>query len=64
MKASGVLHRYQVLRRPDRQVDTPALLASVRDAVEGERRRLASVRGYALSTSCRQAHAVAYLGRR
>jgi ATP-dependent DNA helicase RecQ len=62
LKASGVLHRYQVLRRPDRQVDTPALLASVRDAVEGERRRLASVRGYALSTSCRQAHALAYLG--
>ena len=62
LRASGVLHRFQVLRRPDRQVDTPALLASVRDAVEGERRRLASVRGYALATTCRQAHAVAYLG--
>jgi ATP-dependent DNA helicase RecQ len=62
LKAAGVLHRYQVLRRPDRQVDTPALLASVRDAVEGERRRLAAVRGYALATGCRQAHAVAYLG--
>jgi ATP-dependent DNA helicase RecQ len=62
LKASGVLHRYQVLRRPDRQVDTPALLASVSDAVEGERRRLAAVRGFALSRTCRQAHAVAYLG--
>jgi ATP-dependent DNA helicase RecQ len=62
IKPSGVLQRYQVLRRPDRQVDTPALLASVRDAVEGERRRLASVRGYALARECRQAHAVAYLG--
>jgi ATP-dependent DNA helicase RecQ len=62
LNASGVFHRYQVLRRPDRQVDTPALLASVQDAVEGERRRLASVRGYALSFTCRQAHALAYLG--
>jgi len=62
IKASGILHRYQVLRRPDRQVDTPVLLASVSDAVEGERRRLASVRSYALATICRQAHAVAYLG--
>jgi ATP-dependent DNA helicase RecQ len=62
IKPSGVLQRYQVLRRPDRQVDTPALLASVRDAVEGERRRLASVRGYVLTRGCRQAHAVAYLG--
>ena len=62
MKASGVLHRFQVLRRPDRQVDTPALLKSVDDAVAGERQRLASVRGYALAVTCRQAHAVAYLG--
>lgn len=62
IRPTGVLQRYQVLRRPDRQVDTPALLASVRDAVEGERRRLASVRGYALARECRQAHAVAYLG--
>jgi ATP-dependent DNA helicase RecQ len=62
LRPSGVLHRFQVLRRPDREVDTPALLASVRDAVEGERRRLASVRGYALATICRQSHAVAYLG--
>jgi ATP-dependent DNA helicase RecQ len=62
LKAAGVLHRYQVLRRPDRNVDTPALLASVRDAVEGERRRLAAVREYVLVTGCRQAHAVAYLG--
>jgi ATP-dependent DNA helicase RecQ len=62
MRPSGVLHRFQVLRRPDRQVDTPALLASVRDAVEGERRRLAAVRSYVLSRACRQVHAVAYLG--
>lgn len=62
VRASGVLHRYQILRRPDRQTDTPALLASVCDAVEGERRRLASVRGYALARECRQAHAVRYLG--
>jgi ATP-dependent DNA helicase RecQ len=62
LRPSGVLHRYQVLRRPDRQVDTPALLASVRDAVEGERRRLASVRQYVLAQACRQAHAVGYLG--
>jgi ATP-dependent DNA helicase RecQ len=62
IKPSGVLQRYQVLRRPDRQVDTPALLTSVRDAVEGERRRMASVRGYVLARECRQAHAVAYLG--
>jgi ATP-dependent DNA helicase RecQ len=62
IRPSGALQRYQVLRRPDRQVDTPALLGSVRDAVEGERRRLASVRGYVLARACRQAHAVAYLG--
>ncbi len=62
IRASGVVHRFQVLRRPDRQVDTPALLASARDAVEGERRRLAAVRGFVLAPTCRQAHAVAYLG--
>jgi ATP-dependent DNA helicase RecQ len=62
LRASGVVHRYQVLRRPDRQVDTPALLASARDAVEGERRRLGAVRGYVLARACRQAHAVGYLG--
>ncbi|MCC6175078.1 MAG: RecQ family ATP-dependent DNA helicase [Chloroflexi bacterium] len=62
VRASGVLHRYAVLRRPDREVDTPALLSSVRDAVEAERRRLAAVREYALTRGCRQAHAVAYLG--
>jgi ATP-dependent DNA helicase RecQ len=62
VRASGVVHRFQVLRRPDRQVDTPALLGSVRDAVEGERLRLAAVRGFVLARGCRQAHAVAYLG--
>jgi ATP-dependent DNA helicase RecQ len=62
VRASGVLMRYQILRRPDREVDTPALLASVRDAVEGERRRLGAVRSYVLTRACRQAHAVAYLG--
>ncbi|MCC7372717.1 MAG: RecQ family ATP-dependent DNA helicase [Chloroflexi bacterium] len=62
LRASGVVHRFHVLRRPDRQTDTPALLESVRDALDGERRRLANVRGYALATTCRQGHAVAYLG--
>ena len=62
LRASGVVHRYQVLRRPDRQVDTPALLQSVSDALEGEHRRLAAVRGYVLASGCRQAHAVGYLG--
>jgi ATP-dependent DNA helicase RecQ len=61
-KASGVLHRYQVLRQPDREVDTPALLQSVRDGVAGERQRLATVRGFVLAQGCRQAHAVGYLG--
>jgi ATP-dependent DNA helicase RecQ len=62
VRASGVVHRYQVLRRPDRQVDTPALLQSVSDALEGEDRRLSAVRGFVLAVGCRQAHAVAYLG--
>jgi ATP-dependent DNA helicase RecQ len=62
VRASGVLMRYQILRRPDREVDTPALLQSVQDGLEGERRRLAAVRGYVLADQCRQAHAVAYLG--
>jgi ATP-dependent DNA helicase RecQ len=62
VRASGVLMRYQILRRPNREVDTPALLQSVRDGLEGERRRLAAVRGYVLATECRQAHAVGYLG--
>jgi ATP-dependent DNA helicase RecQ len=62
IKPTGALQRYQVLRRPDREVDTPALVGSVRDAVAGERRRLAAVRGYVLATDCRQAHAVGYLG--
>jgi ATP-dependent DNA helicase RecQ len=62
LRATGLMQRYEILRRPDRQTDTPALLASVADALEGERRRLASVRGYVLAEGCRQAHAVAYLG--
>jgi ATP-dependent DNA helicase RecQ len=62
VRASGVLMRYQILRRPNRDVDTPALLQSVEDGLEGERRRLGAVRGYVLATQCRQAHAVAYLG--
>jgi len=62
VRASGVLLRYQILRRPDREVDTPALLQSVQEAVEGERQRLAAVRAYVLTDRCRQAHAVAYLG--
>ena len=39
-----------------------SVVEMLRDAVEGERRRLASVRDYALTSTCRQAHAVAYLG--
>lgn len=62
LRPSGVVLRYQVLRRPERERDTPVLLASVQDAVAGERRRLDSVRGYVLATGCRQAYAVAYLG--
>jgi hypothetical protein len=57
-----VLHRYQVLRRPDRATDTPALLASVRDGVEAEHRRLAAVRAYVLERTCRVSHGLAYLG--
>ena len=62
LRASGVVHRYQLLKRPDRAVDTPALLQSVSDALEGEQRRLSAVRGFVLAQGCRQAHAVAYLG--
>jgi ATP-dependent DNA helicase RecQ len=62
VRASGVLMRYQILRRPDREVDTPALLQSVQDGLEGERRRLAAVRAYVLTDRCRQAYAVGYLG--
>jgi hypothetical protein len=57
-----VLHRYRVLRRPDRATDLPALLEAVRDALEGEHRRLAAVRAYVLETTCRVSHALAYLG--
>jgi ATP-dependent DNA helicase RecQ len=62
VSASGVLLRYRVLRRPNRDLDTPALLASVHDALEGERRRLAAVVSYVGERVCRQAHVLAYLG--
>ena len=62
LRAAGVLHRYRVLRRPDRATDTPALLESVREAVVAEHRRLDAVREYVLETTCRQSHALAYLG--
>jgi ATP-dependent DNA helicase RecQ len=61
-RAAGVLHRYEVLRRPDRSADLPALLQAVREAVEGEHLRLASVRAYVLETGCRVRHVLAYLG--
>ena len=62
LRASGTLHRYRVLRRPDRATDTPALLRSVEETVEAEHRRLDAVRAYVLERACRQAHALAYLG--
>jgi ATP-dependent DNA helicase RecQ len=62
IQASGALQRYRILRKPDRQTDLPALLRSVEDAVEGERRHLAAVRDYVLEERCRQAHILAYLG--
>ena len=62
VRASGVLQRYRVLRKPDRERDLPALLQSVADGLEGERVRLAAVRAYVLDRGCWQAHALAYLG--
>ncbi|HET7769155.1 MAG TPA: RecQ family ATP-dependent DNA helicase [Chloroflexota bacterium] len=62
VRASGALQRYRVLRAPDRERDVPALLKSVADGLEGERRRLAAVRAFVLERRCRQAHALAYLG--
>ncbi len=62
LRPSGVLQRYRVLRRPDRNEDTPALLAAIREAIEAEHRRLAGIRAYVLETVCRQRHALVYLG--
>jgi ATP-dependent DNA helicase RecQ len=62
LQTSGALHRYRVLRKPDRDTDLPALLQSVEHGTEGEHRRLAAVRAYVLEQRCRQAHALAYLG--
>lgn len=62
VRATGTLHRYRVLRRPDRATDLPALLQSVQDALEGEHRRLAAVRSFVLQTGCRVSHCLAYLG--
>jgi ATP-dependent DNA helicase RecQ len=61
-RLAGVLHRYQVLRRPDRATDLPALLEAVRDAIAGEHARLAAVRAYILEPRCRVSHGLAYLG--
>ncbi|MDQ3699426.1 MAG: RecQ family zinc-binding domain-containing protein, partial [Chloroflexota bacterium] len=61
LQASGTLHRYRVLRKPDRETDLPALLQAVDDALTGERLRLGAVRQYVLETACRQAHVLAYL---
>jgi hypothetical protein len=61
-RAAGTLHRYQLLRRPDRSTDLPALLAAVQDALEGEHRRLAAVRAYVLEPACRVSHGLRYLG--
>jgi hypothetical protein len=61
-RLAGVLHRYQVLRRPDRATDLPALLDAVREAIEGEHGRLAAVRRYVLEQRCRVSHGLAYLG--
>ncbi|MFN8522530.1 MAG: RecQ family ATP-dependent DNA helicase [Chloroflexota bacterium] len=62
LSAAGALLRYRVLRRPDRATDTPALISSVREAVEAEHVRLGRMRDYVLETSCRQAHVLRYLG--
>jgi ATP-dependent DNA helicase RecQ len=61
-RTAGVLQRYQVLRQPDRATDTPALLTAVAEALEGEHRRLASVRSYVLERTCRVSHGLTYLG--
>jgi hypothetical protein len=60
--SGGALHRYEVLRRPDRETDLPALLAASDAAVEGEHRRLAGVRAYVEERGCRVQHALRYLG--
>ncbi|HEV2121872.1 MAG TPA: RecQ family ATP-dependent DNA helicase, partial [Chloroflexota bacterium] len=44
VRASGSLHRYRVLRKPDRESDLPALLRSVEEGLEGEHKRLDAVR--------------------
>ena len=62
VRVSGALHRYRVLRRPDRETDLPALLKSVEEGVAGERVRLGAVHNYVLETRSRQAHALDYLG--
>ena len=64
LRATGVLQRYEIVRKPDRATDTPALLQAVRQTTESEHRRLDAVRRYVLETVCRQAHALAYLGDR
>jgi ATP-dependent DNA helicase RecQ len=62
LRATGVLHRYEILRRPDRETDLPALLESVRDALQGEHRRLEAVREFVLEPGCRVSHVLRYLG--
>jgi ATP-dependent DNA helicase RecQ len=62
LRPSGALLRFRVLRRPNRDKDTPYLLGAVREAIEAEHVRLAAVREYVLETRCRQRHALVYLG--
>jgi ATP-dependent DNA helicase RecQ len=62
LRASGALHRYEILRPPDRTSDLPALLESVREALEGEHGRLSGVRAFVLETGCRVSHVLSYLG--
>ena len=62
VRASAALHRYEVLRRPDRATDLPALLAAADESVEGEHRRLAAVQAYVDERGCRVQHALRYLG--
>jgi ATP-dependent DNA helicase RecQ len=62
VRASGALHRYEIVRRPDRETDLPALLEATAAAVEGEHRRLAAVRAYVAERGCRVQHALLYLG--
>jgi ATP-dependent DNA helicase RecQ len=62
LRTAGVLHRYEILRRPERESDLPALLEAVQEALEGEHRRLAAVRAFVLAAECRVSCVLEYLG--